>query len=214
MGKSIKEAGVAVGAPAIAVISMYIAFQIFADILAIKIAMIGAISFAVGTLVYPFTFTLRDMVHKTLGKAGARWVVIMAAILNVLMVLLFQLAIVLPASPNWGIQDEFAIVLGSVWRIVVASILAELVSQLIDTEVYSFYVNKITRKHQWGRVLLSNLISSPVDSIIFVSVAFLGILPMPILWSLIVVQVIVKWVMAIVSIPGIYLVKDKDGVKM
>lgn len=213
MGKPIKKELI-VGISAITVVALYIAFQIFADILAIKIAMIGAISFTVGTLVYPFTFTLRDMIHKTLGKTGARRVIVLSGLLNLLMVGLFQLAILLPADPSWTIQNEFSIVLGSVWRIVIASIIAEIVSQLVDTEIYSFYVNKITKKHQWGRVLLSNLFSGPVDSILFVFIAFGGILPISVLWSIVGVQVIVKWAMAVVSIPGIYLVKDKEGVQM
>jgi uncharacterized integral membrane protein (TIGR00697 family) len=198
----------------IAVVALYISFQIFSDILAIKVASLFGIAFTVGTIIYPFTFTLRDMVHKILGKKGARQVVIWAGVLNLLMVGLFQLAILLPPDSHWGIQNEFSIVLGSVWRIVVASILAEIISQLIDTEAYSFYVNKITKKYQWGRVLFSNFFASPVDSMVFVFVAFLGILPMSVLWTMIGVQIVVKWLMAIISIPGIYLVKDKEEVKM
>lgn len=198
----------------IAVISLYISFQIFSDILAIKVGSLFGIAFAVGTIIYPFTFTLRDMVHKLLGKKGARQVVIWAGVLNLVMVGLFQLAIVIPPASTWGIQNEFSIVLGSAWRIVIASIVAEIISQLIDTEVYSFYVNKITKKHQYGRVLLSNFISSPIDSLIFIFGAFYGLLPMNILWQLVVVQIVVKLIMAVVSIPGIYLVKDRKEVKM
>lgn len=198
----------------IAVVSLYISFQIFSDILAIKVASLFGIAFAVGTLVYPFTFTLRDVVHKILGKDGARMVVIWAGVLNLLMVGLFQIAIALPSASTWLMQNEFSMVLGSVWRVVVASILAELISQLIDTEAYSFYVNRITKKYQWGRVLFSNFFASPIDSLVFVLTAFYGILPMPVLLSMILVQIGVKWLMAIVSIPGIYLVKDKEDIKM
>ena len=208
------EKAIAIGTSAITIIALYIAFQIFADILTVKIAIIGGISFTVGTIIYPFTFTLRDMIHKTLGKRGAKQIVIISGILNLLMIGLFQLAIALPADPSWTIQNEFSIILGSVWRIAIASIIAEIVSELVDTEIYSLYVNKITKKYQWGRVLLSNLFSGPIDSILFVFIAFSGVLPTPVLWSLIGVQIIVKWIMALISVPGIYLVKDKDGVEM
>jgi hypothetical protein len=92
--------------------------------------------------------------------------------------------------------------------------LAEIVSQLVDTEVYSFYVNKITKKYQWGRVLFSNLISAPIDSVLFIFLAFYGTQPMTVIWSMIGVQIVMKWIMAVVSIPGIYLVKDKEAVEM
>ncbi|MBL7198902.1 MAG: VUT family protein [Anaerolineae bacterium] len=61
------------------VVSAYIAAQMLADIASLKIALIGSFSIDGGTFVYPFTFTLRDLVHKLLGKRAARTLVITAA---------------------------------------------------------------------------------------------------------------------------------------
>lgn len=199
----------------IAVIALYISFQIFSDILALKIAIILGMSTTVGVLLYPLTFTIRDILHKTLGRKDTLRVVLWSGFLNVIMVALFQLAIWLPAdTAHWALQGEFAIIFGSVWRIVLASLLAEVVGQVVDTQVYSFFVNKITRKFQWARVLSSNFVSAIVDSLIFVVVAFWGILPWSVLWSMITVQLTIKMIMTFISLPGIYLVKDKDGVEM
>ncbi len=53
-------------------VSLYISFQIFADILSIKITTLPFLHLAIdgGTVIYPFTFTLRDFVHKTWEKRG------------------------------------------------------------------------------------------------------------------------------------------------
>ena len=68
-----------VSTAAIVVISLYIAAQMLADIASLKIAFIGGFSIDAGTFIYPLTFTLRDLVHKRLGKSVARKVIVLAA---------------------------------------------------------------------------------------------------------------------------------------
>jgi uncharacterized integral membrane protein (TIGR00697 family) len=190
----------------------YIAAQMLADITSLKIAVIAGLAIDGGTFIYPFTFTLRDMVHKSWGRAMARKLIITAGAINVLMALMFQFVIWLPADSSWGLQEQFATILGPVWRIVFASILAEIVSELLDTEAYHFFVTKVTTKYQWARVLFSNSVSVPLDSLVFAFAAFYGLMPIAVVWSIVLSNVLVKMAMTIVSLPGIYLVKDEAEV--
>ena len=148
-------------------ISMYVAFQIFADILSTKIAFLPLLNLAVdgGTIIYPLTFTVRDFVHKTLGKKIARQVVIMAGILNVIMVGLFWLIGKLPADVSWGYQEAYISILMPVARITLASIIAEVFSELIDTEIFSRIYKKFGQKDILA-VLVSNGVALVVDSFI------------------------------------------------
>jgi len=196
---------------AIVVISVYIAAQLLSDIGSLKIAWIAGFSIDAGTFIYPITFTIRDLVHKQLGKAAARTIIILAAVINLLMVVFFQFAAWLPQDPSWGLGKEFATILGPVWRIVIASIMAEVISELIDTEVYHIWVNRITRKYQWARVLASNTVSIPIDSLIFCWGAFGLALPNLTVWSIFFANVIIKSAVTIVSLPAIYLVKENDN---
>ncbi|HQC27729.1 MAG TPA: queuosine precursor transporter, partial [Treponemataceae bacterium] len=107
---------------------------------------------------------------------------------------------------TWTLQAAFAAVLGPVWRIVLASIAAELVSELVDTEVYQLWVTKVTTKHQWARVLVSNAVSVPIDSIIFALIAFSGVLPQETVWLIVWANIAIKGLVTIISIPLIYLV--------
>jgi len=75
-------------------------------------------------------------------------------------------------------------------------------------------VNKITKKYQWARVLFSNLFSSPIDSFIFIFLAFYGTLPMEVLLSMVFGQTIIKWGVSLISAPLVYLTKDKADVEM
>lgn len=188
------------------VVAAYVAAQMLSDVLSLKIAWVAGFSVDVGTVIYPFTFTLRDLVHKLLGRRAARVLIITAAVVNVLMAGLFAFAAWLPPDPTWKLQGEFAAVLTPVWRIVIASIVAELVSELIDTEVYHLWVTRVTRRYQWARVLTSNAVSVPLDSLIFCWGAFGGLLPPVTVWSIFWANVLVKGGMTLLSLPGIYLV--------
>ena len=189
----------------------YIAFQMMADIASLRILLIAGFSIDAGTFVYPFTFTLRDLVHKTAGIKVARTLIICAAVINVVMAGLFWLTSILPPDLSVGPQQEFGKVLSPVWRIVFASIVAEVISELIDTEGYRIWVDKVTHKFQWARVLVSNAVSVPIDSLIFCWLAFGGIMPNFVVWSIVASNVIVKGITTLVSLPGIYLVKEKPN---
>jgi len=108
---------------------------------------------------------------------------------------------------NIGTQLEFNILVAS-WRIVIASIVAELISELVDTEVYHWFVSKITKNKQWLRVLISNSVSIPIDSIIFCLLAFYGTMPLGVVISIVITNIIVKLIVTLISLPSIYLVKN------
>ncbi len=192
------------------VVSSYIAAQMMADIASLKIVLLFGYSMDAGTLVYPLTFTLRDMLQKIAGRKAARVVIFMAAGINVFMAGLFWLVSILPADTSMGTQEAFSAVLAPVWRIVFASIVAEVISELIDTEAYTIWTEKITKRFQWARVLFSNSLSVPIDSLAFSWLAFGGVLPAAIVWSIFVSNVIVKGITTLISLPMIYLVKEKE----
>jgi len=191
------------------VVAAYIAAQMLSDVLSLKIALVAGFSIDAGTFIYPFTFTLRDLVHKLLGRAAARAVIVAAGVINLLMAGLFAFAAWLPPDPTWSLQREFAAVLAPVWRIVVASIVAEIASEFADTEVYHLWVTRVTRRYQWARVLVSNAVSVPLDSLIFCWGAFGGQLPVATVWSIFWANVLVKGAVTLVSMPGIYLVREQ-----
>ena len=191
----------------VVVVACYIAAQMLADIGSLRIIAVGGWAVDAGTLVYPFTFTLRDLIHKMAGKSIARTVIFAAAGINIAMAGLFWLIARLPADPGTGPQLEFGEVLAPVWRIVFASILAEVIANLIDTEVYQAWVDRYATRHQWGRVLVSNAVAIPVDSAIFVLVAFGGVLAGATVWEIFWVNVAFKMLITLISIPWIYLVR-------
>lgn len=188
----------------------YVAAQMMADIASLRVISIAGHAVDAGTLIYPFTFTLRDLVHKISGKTAARTVIVLAAGVNVLMAGFFWLVARLPPDPFTGPQPEFGAVLSPVWGIVLASIAAEVLSELIDTEAYQRWETRFGRRHQWGRVLASNAVAIPVDSAVFVGLAtLLGIFPSEVAWSIFWVNVVLKGLVTLISIPWIYWVRPE-----
>ena len=194
---------------AVILISAYAAAQMLADIASLKIGVVAGFAVDMGTFIYPATFTLRDLIHKRLGKKAARWVILSAGIVNLVMALYLMWSAAVPGDPGWGLQEEFAAVLAPVWRIVLASIAAEVVSELLDTEIYHWFVKRITRKKQWLRVLTSNSISVPVDNLIFAAGAFAFTLPWGGVWEIFFFNLAVKGIVTLISMPLIYLVKEQ-----
>lgn len=188
----------------------YVAAQMMADIASLKIIVVFDRAVDAGTLVYPFTFTLRDMVHKLAGKQVARALIFTAAVINIAMAALFWIVSEWSGDPGAGEQLAFGEVLAPVWRIVLASIVAEVVSELIDTEAYQRWVDRFGPRLQWGRVLSSNAIALPIDSALFVLIAFVGDLSASVIWEIFWLNVVFKGAFTLVSLPWIYLVKPQQ----
>jgi len=204
---------------AVAAIGAYVGAQVIADVASLKVGSVADRAVDMGTFVYPITFTLRDVVHKALGRRAARTLVVTAAVVNVFMALYLQWAARAPADASYPLAAEFEAVLAPLWRITFASILAEVVSELVDTEVYHWFVRRVTTGHQWARVVVSNVVSVPLDNVLFAVVAFGALpgledhaltLPWDAVWDIFLVNLTVKALVSAASVPLIYLTPDRD----
>jgi queuosine precursor transporter len=201
----------AISRVAVVVVAAYIGAQMLADIASLKIGIVAGLAVDMGTFIYPITFTLRDVVHKTLGKQLTRTLIVTAAVINLFMALYLMWSASVPSDPGWGLGAQFSAILAPVWRIVTASIVAEVVSELLDTEVYHWWVTRVTRRYQWLRVLLSNSISVPVDNLIFALGAFGGVLPWEVVWQIFIFNLLVKYGVTVLSLPLIYIAPDRNA---
>jgi uncharacterized integral membrane protein (TIGR00697 family) len=208
VGESIRVS-VGLSQVAVVVVASYAAAQMLSDIASLKIGVVLGLAVDMGTFIYPVTFTLRDTVHKVVGKKGAQILIVTAGVINVLMAAYLMWAATVPSDPGWGLGREFSAILAPVWRIVLASITAEVFSELTDTEVYHWFVTRVTRRYQWLRVLISNGVSVPVDNLIFSVGAFGWTLPWSVVAQIFVFNLAVKYGVTLLSLPLIYIVPDR-----
>lgn len=154
---------------------------------------------------YAVTFTLLDVLHQKVGYKGLRAVIWAGFAANALLAFYSWFAVTLPAARFYTNAEAFSSVLGATPRIVGASLLAYLVSSFTDREIYHWVVRKWGAK-PWLRVISSNAVSTAVDSVLFITIAFAGVFP---IWGLILGQYIVKMVVAVASLPLVYLTRAR-----
>lgn len=188
-------------------ISLYIACELIANITASKPVSVFGFVAPGGVFIYALTFTLIDLVNERLGRQGAQRVIYAAFAANTLLALYSMFIIALPSPSYYTNQNAIATVLGSTPRVVAASLLAYLVSSLIDVEIFAAWKRRVGG-HKWARVILSNTVSTAVDSALFVTAAFAGTLP---LIPLIVGQYLIKMAVTVISVPLIYASKYVDA---
>ena len=195
----------------IAAAAGYISLIIFSNLGSLRILNIAGLSVDGGALLYPFTFTMRDLLHKKTGAQITRVTIWLAAGINILLFAFVWMVGALPADPTVGAQAEYSLVLAPGLRLVAASVVAMTIAELIDTVVYSAVRRKYGTRKQWLRVILSNTISVPIDTAVFLLIAYTGLYDFSVLVGMFLSNLIIKYVVSLLSFGGVYLVKeDKD----
>jgi uncharacterized integral membrane protein (TIGR00697 family) len=186
-------------------VGLYIACELIANVTAVKPIVLGGGGVVVpaGVFVYALTFTLLDLIHERLGKRGARQVIGTAFCANLLLAAYAWLTVWWPAPAFFDGQASVARVLGATPRIVGASLTAYLVASLLDAELFAWWRARVGG-YRWVRVLVSNAVSTAVDSLVFVTLAFAGVLPV---LPLVAGQYLVKMAVTVLSLPLIYAIR-------
>lgn len=185
--------------------STFVTCLIISNVIASKLVMVGTFVVPAAVIVFPLTFLITDTVNEVWGKSTARLMVWLGFGASLVMVGFLTLAQYLPAAPFWEHQESYNVILGAVPRIVLASMVAYLLSQLHDVWSFNFWRNKTSGKHLWLRNNLSTMTSQLLDSAVFIGVAFLGIVPVSVLLTMVLSQYIIKLVIAILDTPICYL---------
>ena len=186
----------------------YVAAQMVADISHLRELTLFGFTVSAFSIAYPLTFTLRDMVHKLAGPHVARTLIFAAAATYLIVQAFFTIISNMPPELSEVERVVFGELLTQEWRFLLAAVLASVISQLVDTEVYTRWMKRFGQEKQWGRVLASNLIGIPLDRALFLLLAFAGAESSDMLLEWFIGTTIVRLVFGIISIPGIYLVED------
>ena len=189
-----------------ALIGLYVTLVTIANIVAQKIIEydFGSISFfaTAGTILFAVTYLVTDIVNEKFGRDEARRMVFIAFGMQVAVAIFFYMVISANPAPFWLNQEAFELVLGSSLRVIGASLLAFIVCELMDVYIFHWLKRITNGKHLWMRSAFSTLPTMVIDSILFVFLAFYGILP---IWPIILGLIVVKWIVGIIDVPFMYL---------
>lgn len=186
----------------------YAIIAIATDMFANKMLNLGGLTLAGGILMIPFSFTIRDLIHKLIGFENVKKVVWVTALVNLAVAALLIVLDMLPSAVP-GQQEAWHALMGASWRVIIASFIAQLVSDLGNTYVYQWVWNKLGDKHIWLRTIISNIPATFLDSALFSYIAFLGVLPPEIIWASVLSSFGVKYALSLIATPLTYLSEDK-----
>lgn len=160
-----------------------------------------------GNILYASVFLSTDMISEFHGKQDAKKAVMLGFVTLVMMVGYMQLALLFqPASDDFA-QPHLSALFGFMPRIALGSLAAYLVSQMHDIWVFHFIKDRTGNKHLWLRNNLSTMSSQLLDSLVFCSIAFLGLFPMNVWWEIVISTYLIKLVVAALDTPFIYLAR-------
>jgi uncharacterized integral membrane protein (TIGR00697 family) len=160
---------------------------------------------SVGSIWFPITFLLTDVINEFYGSRGARLVTWVGFCMAIFAFIAILAARAIPAAPFSPVsQDTFENVLGNANRIFVASLIAYLVGQLVDITIFQAAKRLTQSKHIWLRSTGSTLISQLIDTLVVTYVAFYNKLTPAQLHQAATTSYIVKVLFAVALTPVIY----------
>ncbi len=188
-----------------ALLALYVTLVVAASIFASKTISFNlafAEFFAPGAvLIFSVTFLLTDIVNERFGKHEVYRMIILGFFAQLAFLVFSYLVLRANGAPFFTNQSAFEAVFGAVPRIAVAGLLAFLASEFLDAYLFQWFRTLTEGKHLWMRNVFSSLPAMAVDSIVFVTLAFWGVMP---IMPLIVGLTITKWLVGIVDIPFMY----------
>ena len=184
--------------------AIFIGSLIAANIIAVKLIGTRLIQ-AAGIICYPVTFLITDTIGEVYGKQKAKQTVKMGFVAQVAVLFFVFIARYLPFPGFWDGQDAYVRMFSIMPRIVLGSLVAYIVSQYHDIWAFHFWKDKTKGRHLWLRNNASTIVSQGIDSILFVSIAFIGVFDLHHVFAIMLAQYVTKVVIAIIDTPLCYL---------
>jgi uncharacterized integral membrane protein (TIGR00697 family) len=152
--------------------ALFVTFVVLTNTVGVKLFTVRGITLPVSIVWYPLTFLVTDIVSEVYGAARARFLVVAGFAMSLVMLVFSLVGIALPAADFYPLGQDYANIFGPVWRLLLASMAAYLLAQLIDVQLFHFWKRLTRGRHLWLRNNGSTMISQFVDSLT-VNVIFL-----------------------------------------
>jgi uncharacterized integral membrane protein (TIGR00697 family) len=130
----------------------------------IKLFTLFGVTLPVSILWYPLTFLVTDIVSEVYGARRARILVVLGFSMSVVLLAASLTGVALPTAPVYALEEDYANIFGPVWRLLLASMAAYLLAQMIDVSLFHFWKRLTNGRHLWLRNNGSTLVSQLVDT--------------------------------------------------
>lgn len=200
------------------VLAVFVTSLIISNIIAVKIVSVFGLTLPAAVILFPVAYIVGDVLTEVYGYAQARQSIWIAFGCNLLAVVVIYIARLLPPDAQWragafsdpvSAGQAFNAILGFTPRLLLASFSAYLVGEFVNAFVMA-RLKLVTRgRFLWTRTIGSTILGQGLDSLIFISIAFYGILPGGVLLASVLSQWGVKTAYEALATPLTYLVINR-----
>jgi uncharacterized integral membrane protein (TIGR00697 family) len=195
--------------------SIFITCLITSNIIAVKLVNIFGLVLPAAIIIFPISYIFGDVLTEVYGYHQARRVIWLGFFCNLITVVAIWLGQILPAASFWEGQAAYERILGYTPRLLGASFLAYLVGEFANSFVMAKMKIATSGRWLWTRTIGSTLVGQGLDSLVFMTLAFIGTIPLTVLVGAIVVQWLSKSAYEAMITPLTYVVvnflKKREG---
>lgn len=200
----------------ILVVAVFITCLITANIIAVKLISIFGLILPAAVIIFPISYIVGDVLTEVYGYSQARRVIWLGFFCNLIAVLAIWAGGLLPSAPFWEGQPAYQKILGYTPRLLGASFLAYLVGEFANSFVLAKLKIATGGRWLWTRTIGSTLVGQGLDSAVFITLAFVGTIPLAGLASAIITQWLAKSIYEAAVTPLTYtvinLLKRQEGI--
>ena len=180
---------------------LFIGCLLISNVLAAKTFTFWGLVLPTAVIIFPVVYIVNDVMAEIFGFQKAKQIIYTGFMINLLAVICYNIAIILP-PPEFAIEgaNAFAMTLSSTWRVLIASLVAYIVGSITN----SYIMVKMKEKSERNlmlRCILSTLVGEGLDAFFFITIAFIGTMPITSLVVMIVAQAIFKTLFEVVVFP-------------
>ena len=190
-------------------VALFVASLLTANIIAVKLIQLGSLILPAGVVIFPVSYILGDVLTEVYGYRWARRAIWLGFLGNLIAVIAIWLAGVLPAPVFWPNQGAYDAILGFTPRLLVASFCAYLVGEFANSTILAKMKIWTQGRHLWARTISSTIVGQGLDSLVFILIAFGGLMAGPALVTAILSQWLFKSLYEALATPLTYLVVNR-----
>ncbi|MDZ4384863.1 MAG: queuosine precursor transporter [Candidatus Moranbacteria bacterium] len=186
------------------IMALFVAVLLISNIASTKIVQLWQFSFDGGTLLFPLSYIFGDILTEVYGYKKAKKVFWVGFFSAGLMAVTLMVVTALPAAGDWPYQEAFKNILGLTPRIVLASLIAYFAGEFSNSYILAKLKIKTAGRHLWLRTIGSTLVGEGIDTVLFIFIAFWGVLSTELLIAVFVSNYIFKTAVEIIFTPITY----------
>jgi uncharacterized integral membrane protein (TIGR00697 family) len=152
--------------------ALFVTFVVLTNTVGVKLFTAFGLTLPVSIVWYPLTFLITDVTSEVYGAARARYLVVTGFAMSLLLLGFSLVGVALPVASVYPLQEDYVNIFGPVWRLLLASLAAYLLAQMVDVQLFHFWKRVTRGRHLWLRNNASTMVSQLVDSVT-VNVIFL-----------------------------------------